>query len=61
MVFLQVRIRIFSIVAFLYKHSKQAVPVIKESGILSVLESELSNEHDVLSQMNALELLHEVR
>jgi hypothetical protein len=45
----------------MYKHSKDAVPAIKESGILAILESELSNENDVLSQMNALELLHEVR
>lgn len=55
-----VRIRIFSVIAFLFKHSKQAVPAIKESGILRVLELELKNESDVLAQMNALELLHEI-
>lgn len=55
-----VRIRIFSVIAFLFKHSKQAVPAIKESGILGVLELELSNGSDVLAQMNALELLHEI-
>ncbi|MCO5572860.1 hypothetical protein L7F22_026619 [Adiantum nelumboides] len=55
-----VRIRFFSIIASLFETSKEAVLAIKESGILKVLELELCNKSDVLAQMNALELLHEV-
>eukprot|EP00250_Pteridium_aquilinum_P010296 c19275_g1_i1 orf=444-2027(-) len=55
-----VRIRIFSIIASLVRYSQQAVMAIQESGILKVLELELSNGNDVLAQMNALELVHEI-
>lgn len=55
-----VRIRIFAVIASLFKSSKQAVRAIEESGVLRVLEHELCNKDDVLVQMNALELLHEI-
>ncbi|KAI5069433.1 hypothetical protein GOP47_0015734 [Adiantum capillus-veneris] len=55
-----VRIRIFSIIASLFKTSKQVVLAIEESGVLRGLELELCNKDDVLAQMNALELLHEI-
>ncbi|KAH7430729.1 hypothetical protein KP509_08G011900 [Ceratopteris richardii] len=55
-----VRIRIFAMIACLLKNSSQAVSAIKESGVFKILELELCNKHDILAQMNALELLHEI-